>query len=52
MFVDFDAAEDLEASLVRIVHEEKGYARVVLQIPQADVLFVAAQICKADEAQG
>ena len=37
-------AEDLETRLVGVVHEEEGDARIVLQISQADVLFVAAQI--------
>jgi hypothetical protein len=30
-------------------HEEEGYARIVFEISQANVLLVAAQIREADE---
>src|SRR5258708_16199074 len=49
VLMDFHSAQDLEAGLVGVVHEEEGYARVVFQISQADVLFVAAKIREADE---
>jgi hypothetical protein len=49
VLVDLDATEDLEASLVGIVHEEQSHARIVLQIAEADVLLVAAQVREADE---
>ena len=50
VLVDLDAAEDLEAGLVGVVHEEEGHAGVVFEIAQADVLLVAAQVCEAEES--
>ena len=49
MLVGLDAAEDLEARLVRVVHEEEGDAVVVVEVAEADVLLVAAIVCEADE---
>ena len=51
MFVDFDATENLETGLVGIVHEEEGYARIVIKVSQADVLLVAAEICEAEKGR-
>ena len=49
VFVDFDAAEDFETRLVRVVHEEEGYAGIVVEVAEADVLLVAAEVCEAEE---
>jgi hypothetical protein len=47
VLVDLDSAEDLEAGLIGIVHEEDGHAGVVIEVSQADVLLVAAQVWEA-----
>ncbi len=43
------SAEDLEARLVGVVHEEERDAVVVGEIAERDVLLVAAEISEADE---
>ena len=50
MFVDLNSAENLEAGLVGVVHEEEGHTWVVFEISQADVLLVAAKIREAEES--
>jgi hypothetical protein len=47
VFMDLDPAKDLEARLVGIVHEEKSDTRVVIEVSQADVLLIPAQIREA-----
>jgi hypothetical protein len=49
-FVDGGAAEDFEASLGGVVHEDEGYAVVVLQVAGGDVLLVAAEVGEGDGA--
>ena len=49
VLVDLGAAEDFEAGLVGVVHEEEGDAVVVVKIAEADVLLVAAEVGEADE---
>jgi hypothetical protein len=44
------AAQDLEPGLVRVVHKEEGDAVVMLQVSNADVLLVAAQVGEANGA--
>jgi hypothetical protein len=51
VLVDLDAPKDFEACLVGVVHEEESDACVVVEVPQTDVLLVAAQIREADKAR-
>jgi hypothetical protein len=48
--VDGGAAEDFEAGLGRVVHEDEGYAVVVLEVAGGDVLLVAAEVGEGDGA--
>ena len=50
VLVDLDSSENFEAGLVGVVHEEEGYAIVMLEVAEADVLLVAAEVCETDEA--
>ena len=47
-FVYFGAAEDLEAGLGGVVHEDEGYAVVVLEVAGGDVLLVATEVGEGD----
>ena len=49
ILVDLDAAEDLQAGLVGVVHEEERDAGVVLEVAEGDVLLVAAQVGEGDQ---
>src|SRR5271170_7979632 len=51
VLVDFDAPENLETGLVGVVHEEEGYAVVMLEVAEADVLPVGAQIGESKEGR-
>ena len=48
--MDGGAAQDLEAGLGGIVHEDEGYAVVVVQVAGGDVLLVAAEVGESDGA--
>ena len=47
-FVDGGAAEDFETGLGGVVHEDEGYAVVVLEVAGGDVLLVAAKVGEGD----
>ena len=47
-FVDGGAAEDFEAGLGGVVHENEGYAVVVVEVAGGDVLLVATEVGKGD----
>ncbi len=49
VFMDFDAAEDLQPGLVRVIHEEEGDPGVVLEVAERYVLLVAAEVGEADQ---
>ena len=49
VLVDLGVAEDLEARLVGVVHEEECDAVVVGEIAERDVLLVAAEVGEGDE---
>ena len=49
-FVDGGAAEDFEAGLGGVVHEDEGYAVVVVEVAGGDVLLVAAEVGEGDGA--
>ena len=46
--MDGGAAEDFEAGLRGVVHEDEGYAVIVLQVAGGDVLLVAAKVGEGD----
>ena len=48
--VDGGAAEYFEAGLGGVVHEDEGYAVVVLEVAGCDVLLVAAEVGEGDGA--
>jgi len=48
--VDGGAAEYFEAGLGGVVHEDDGYAVVVLEVAGCDVLLVAAEVGEGDGA--
>ena len=49
-FVDGGAAQDFKAGLGGVVHEDKGYAVVVVEVAGGDVLLVAAEVGEGDGA--
>jgi len=48
VFENLGVAEDFEAGLVGVVHEEEGNAIVVKEIAGADVLHVAAEVGESE----
>ena len=49
LLVNLRVAENLQAGLVGVIHEEEGDAAVVLEVAEGDVLLVATEIREADE---
>jgi len=51
VLVDLDSSENFETGLVGVVHEEEGYAIVMLEVAEADVLLVAAEVREANQGR-
>ena len=47
-FVDGGAAQDFKAGLGGVVHEDEGYAVVVVEVAGGDVLLVATEVGEGD----